>query len=144
MCDQDLTDSLDTLIVFFLKIALEAVIHDACGTWHSLCTVTSIHSIKKGTRNSQKLENKLVGLVSEYWQKIQLLKLRKNELISKKVWRERKEKMSRLRRCCCTMWININKNCCWGTSVIRKCYILPGRWSDDEVVSFVPTDLQAN
>ena len=56
MCGQDLTDSLDTLIVFFLKIALEAVIHDACGTWHSLCTVTSIHSIKKAqetARNSK-------------------------------------------------------------------------------------------
>ena len=59
--------SLDTLKSLSVKIVDQVVIRDECGTWHSLCTVTSIHSIQKNTRNSQKLGNKLAS----GWQKIQ-------------------------------------------------------------------------
>ena len=44
-CDQDLTYSLDTLNSLSVKSVSQVVIRDACGTWHSLCTVTSIYSI---------------------------------------------------------------------------------------------------
>ena len=42
------------------KNCSSSFIYDACGTWHGLCTVNSIHSIQKSTKNSQKFENKLV------------------------------------------------------------------------------------
>ena len=88
-CDQDLTHSLDTVKNISAKIVPQVVIPDACGTWHGSLTVTSMHSIQKSTRNSQKLENKLASS----WQKIQGTKQREIELISKKS--EVKEK----RRC---------------------------------------------
>ena len=52
-CDQDLAHSLDTTMHIFIKIVPEVVIHDACGTWHGLCTVTSIYNVQKSTRNCQ-------------------------------------------------------------------------------------------
>ena len=63
-CDQDLSDTLDTLKGRSVK-SVPHVIRDACGTWHGLYTVISIHSIQKTTRNSQKLGNKL----SNEWEK---------------------------------------------------------------------------
>ena len=100
---------------FFLKSVPEVVICDACGTWHGVNTVTSIHSIQKSTRNSKKLRNKLVS----GWQKIQGSKQIEIELISKKVWRKRKGKIFRLRS-----WLLLHvkkyKSCCWRTFV-RKC-----------------------
>ena len=51
-CDQDLTHSIDTLKLRSVRIFPEVVIRDPCDTWHGLCTVTSIHSIQKSTRNS--------------------------------------------------------------------------------------------
>ena len=53
--------------IISVKIVPEVVTRDACGTWHGLYTVTSIHSIQKSTRNNQKLGNKLASR----WQKIQ-------------------------------------------------------------------------
>ena len=104
-----------------LNIVPQVVIWDVCGTWHG---VTSVHSIQKSTRNSQKLGNKLGQLFSECWQKIQLLKQREIELISKRVWRKGKEKMFRL-----GIWLLFHvkqyQNCCWRTVVIRKCTYLP-------------------
>ena len=70
----------------FLK--LQVVIRDACGTWHSLRTVTNIHSIQKNTRNSP-ARNSEGHLVSECWLKIQSSKQREIELISKNVRRKR-------------------------------------------------------
>ena len=68
-CDQDLTHSLDTLKYISVKIVMKGVIRNTCGTWYALCTVTSIYSIQRNTRNfqknrppGQKLGNKL------YWQ----------------------------------------------------------------------------
>ena len=75
---------------FSIRNYPQVVIHDRCGTWHNLCTVTSIHNIQKSTRISQELRNKLVC----GWQNIQGSKQRKNELISKKVWRKKKRKCS--------------------------------------------------
>ena len=59
--DQDLTYSLDTLKTLSIKSVPEVVIRGVCGTWHCLNMVTSIHSIQKSTRNSQKLGNKLAN-----------------------------------------------------------------------------------
>ena len=42
-----------------VNIFLKVYIRDACGTWHGLFTITSIHSILKNTRNSQKSRNAL-------------------------------------------------------------------------------------
>ena len=93
MCDQNLTHSLDTLKSLSINIVAQVVIRDACGTWHSLCTVTSIYGIQKSTRNRHKLGNKLVS----GWQKIQGSKQREIELITKKFWRKRREKIFRSR-----------------------------------------------
>ena len=48
--------SLDTLKGLFIKIVFR-VIYDACGTLQGLCTVTSIHSIQKSTRNQWMAED---------------------------------------------------------------------------------------
>ena len=45
--DRDLTHSLDKLKNISVKNLPQVVIRDACGTWHGLCTVTSIHSMQK-------------------------------------------------------------------------------------------------
>ena len=101
-----------------VKSVPQVVICDVCGTWHGLCTVTSIHSIQKSTRNSQKLGNELAS----GWQKIQVSKQREIELISKSIWGKGKQKMFRLRS-----WLLLYekqyKSCCWRTFVIRKCKI---------------------
>ena len=47
VCDQDLAYFLDTQNNMSISMFLQVAIHDACGTWHSLFTVTSIHSIWK-------------------------------------------------------------------------------------------------
>ena len=52
-CDQDLTHSLDTPKCISVKIVPQVVNCDAYGTWYSLCTVTSIYSIQKHTRDFQ-------------------------------------------------------------------------------------------
>ena len=110
-CDHDLTHNLDKLKSLSVKIAAQVVIRDACGTWHSLCTVTSI---QKSTRNSQKLRDKLAS----GWQKIHRSKQREIEFISTQVWKKRRE-MFRLRS-----WLLIHvkqfKSCCWRTFAIRK------------------------
>ena len=62
-----LTHSLDTPKSLSVKIVLQVVVfRDACGTWHGLCTLTSIHSIQKSTRKSQKRGNKLVRPVNQW------------------------------------------------------------------------------
>ena len=76
-----------------VNIFLKVYIRDMCGTWHGLFTVASIHSILKNTRNSQKLENGLWNKLAGWWRIIQESKQREIELISKKVWRKRNEKM---------------------------------------------------
>ena len=105
-CDQDLTHSSDTPKNISLNIVPEVVLSDAFGTWHSLCTVTSIHSIQKTTRNSQKLWNKLTSR----WLKSQGSKQRGIVLVRKKVWRKTKKKMFKIRN-----WLLIHgkqyKNC---------------------------------
>ena len=60
--------SLDTLKSLSVKSVPQVVIRDACGTWHALYTVTSIHSIQNSTTNSQKLGNKLAS----GWQKFRV------------------------------------------------------------------------
>ena len=59
-CDKYLTH-LDTPKYISVKIVTKVVIYDACGTWYSLFMVTSIHSIQKTARNSQKFWNKLAS-----------------------------------------------------------------------------------
>ena len=125
--DQDLTHSRDALKVISIKIVPQVVIHHAYGTWHSLCTVTSIHSVKKSTKISQELGNKLVDGRKFKGQN------RKIEFISKKVWRKKKrEKMFRLRTSL-LLHVKQYKNCCWRTFVIKKQKNLnsAGRWSDE-------------
>ena len=59
-CDQNLTHSLDTSKTISVKIV--QVICVACGTWHSLLTVTSIHHIiQTSTKKSQKIRKKLAS-----------------------------------------------------------------------------------
>ena len=60
-CDQDLNHSLDTSRNISRKIVPQIVIRNACGTWNMLLTVTSIHSIQKNLRNSQKIGKKLAS-----------------------------------------------------------------------------------
>ena len=110
-CDQDLTHSLDTLKSLSIKSVPQVVIRDAYGTWHWLNTVTSIHSIQKSTRNSQKLGNKLASQPVDG----------KTEKSSSKVKILKKEKMFRLRS-----WLQLHvkkQSYCWRTFVIRKCNI---------------------
>ena len=83
LCDQDLAHSLDISKIISIKTDSQFVIHDACGTWHGFCTVTSIHSIQKSTRNSQKLGNKLVDGIRFKGQN-------REKSSCKKVWRKRK------------------------------------------------------
>ena len=83
LCDQDLAHSLDISKIISIKTVSQFVIHDACGTWHGFCTVTSIHSIQKSTRNSQKLGNKLVDGIRFKGQN-------REKSSCKKVWRKRK------------------------------------------------------
>ena len=106
-----------------VKIVPGVVIRDACGTWHGLCTVTSIHSIQKAqetARTDGHKTRKQVIQTTSRWQKIQGLKQREIELISKKVWRKRKEKLFRIRN-----WLLLHvkqyKNCSWRRYFIRKC-----------------------
>ena len=61
VCDLYLTHSLDTSRHVFVKINPEVVIYDKCDTWYSSFTVISISSIKKSTRNSKKLWDKLAS-----------------------------------------------------------------------------------
>ena len=116
MCDQDLSHSLDILKYLSVNIVPQVVIHNACGTWHSLCMVESIQSTQKSTINSPlETRKQLIQWMAEDLRvKIEI------EWISKKVWRKRKEKMFRLRS-----WLLLHvkqyKNCCWRTFVIRKC-----------------------
>ena len=53
-CDHDLTHNLDKLKSLSVKIAAQVVIRDACGTWHSLCTVTSIQKKHKKQPETQR------------------------------------------------------------------------------------------
>ena len=114
-------------------------------TWHGLCTVTSIHSIQKSTRNSQKLGSKLVLPVSQWMLVEDSIFKTEIELISKKVRRKRK-KMFRL-RCWLLLHVkqykNLLKNICH-----QKMYIpyihSAGRWSDDEVAMYLLTYHQTN
>ena len=80
ICDQDLTHSIDTLKLRSVRIFPEVVIRDPCDTWHGLCTVTSIHSIQKSTRNSQKLGNKLVRPVSQWMTEDSTVKTERNRV----------------------------------------------------------------
>ena len=56
-------------------------------TWHDLFTVTSVYSIRKSTRNSQKLRSKLVR-----WQKIQCLTVKAERNLRKKKRRDAQKK----------------------------------------------------
>ena len=100
MCDRNLTHSLDTLKSLSINIVAQVVIRDACDTWHSLCTVTSICSIQKSKRNLQNrppvTQQEVIQTASRL-QGIQGSKPREIELINKKVWRKRKEKMFKIR-----------------------------------------------
>ena len=93
---------------YFRKNCCQVAIRDSCGTWHGLCTVTSIHSIQKSTRNCQKIGN------------VDGSKQREIELINKKVWRKRKEKMFKTRNWL-TLYVKRYKNCCWRSNFIREC-----------------------
>ena len=64
-CDQDLIHSLDKLKGLSVKNVPQVVTRDACGTWHGLCSITSIHSIQGSTRNSQKLRNQVSQWMAE-------------------------------------------------------------------------------
>ena len=123
-----------------LNIVPQVVIWDVCGTWHG---VTSVHSIQKSTRNSQKLGNKLGQLFSECWQKIQLLKQREIELISKRVWRKRKEKMFRLGNLiavpCEAISELLLKNICHQKMYLSTYLHSAGWWFDDEVAMYLLT-----
>ena len=121
-----------------MKIVPQVVIHNACGTWHGLWTVTSIHSIQKSTRISQELGNKLVS----GWQNIHGSKLRKIKLISKKVWRKKREDVEKKRlRSWLLLFVKqykklLLKNICHQKA--KKNLHSAGRWSD-EVASYVCT-----
>ena len=83
---------------YFRKNCFQVAICDSCGTWHGLCTVTSIHSIQKSTRNCQKIGN------------VDGSKQREIELINRKVWRKRK-----------ALHVKQYKNRCWRSYFIREC-----------------------
>ena len=63
-----------------INIASQVVICGVFGTWHGLFTVTTIQSIQKSTRNSQKIGHKLASRR----QNVQGLQQREIELINKK------------------------------------------------------------
>ena len=67
-----------------IRIISQVAIRDAYGTWHSLCTVTSIHSIQKCTRNSQKLGNKLVRPFSQCMAEDSMVKTERNRVDKQK------------------------------------------------------------
>ena len=73
-CDQDLTHSLNTLKSLFVKSVPEVAICNACGTWHALNTVTSIHSIQK----AQQAETQN-NLASQWMAKGSLVKTERNQ-----------------------------------------------------------------
>ena len=56
-CDQVRTHSIN---INKFEQNLFLIIRDVGGTWHALFTINSIHNIRKSTRNSQELVNKLV------------------------------------------------------------------------------------
>ena len=106
-----------------VNIIAQDVVCDACGTSYALYTVTSVYSIQKSTTNIQnrlpKTRKQVIQTASR-WQKIQKLKLWETELISKKVWRKRKEKMFKIRDWS-LLHVEQYKNCCWRTNFFRKC-----------------------
>ena len=102
--------------------------------WHYLCTVTSIHSIQKSTRNSQKLRNKLVRPVRQWMLAEDWVVNTERNRVHKQEF-EKKEKIKCL-RCQIKKLIAAPckqyKNCCWRTFAIRKCIYLhsAGQWFD--------------
>ena len=102
-------NTLDTLKSLSVKSVLQVLIRDACGAWQDLNTITSIRSIQKSTRKSQKLGNQLVS----GWLKIQGSKQREIELISKIVWRKRNAQIGKLITAPCEeIWKLLLKNIC--------------------------------
>ena len=79
------------------KIVPQVVTHDACGTWHGLCTVTSIHSHQKSTRISQELGNNWNKLASWFMAEYSRVKPEKNRVDKLKSLKKQKRKMFRLR-----------------------------------------------
>ena len=73
--------SLDTLNMFLKKLFPTLLFPKRMAHIIHLFMATSIHNIREGTRNSQKLRYKLI----RRWKKIQWSKERKIELISKKL-----------------------------------------------------------
>ena len=98
---------------YFRKYCFSSCYSQRVWQWHGLLTVTNVHTIQKTTRNSQKLGNKLASR----WQKIQGSKQREIKLISKKVWRKRKD----IRKNWLVLHVKQYINCCWRTCIIRKC-----------------------
>ena len=98
----------------YVKIVLSVVTHDACFTWQSmyfsLFTVTSIHSIPKRTKNSQKIGNKLddggrFKLKTERNRVDMAKSLRKKKVFERRNWLIRHVKM---------------EDCCWRHSAGRR------------------------
>ena len=90
-CDQGLNRSLDTQKTLSVRIISQVVIRDAYGTWHGLCTVTSIHGIQKCTRNCQKLGNKLVRPFSQWMAEDSMVKTERNRVDKQKSLSKKKE-----------------------------------------------------
>ena len=78
--------------------------------WH----MTRLMHRNQHLQHTKKLKKQPENWLAYGWQKIQGSKQREIELISKKIWRKRKEKMFRLRS-----WLLLHvkqyKTCCWRT-----------------------------
>ena len=125
----------------FRKNCSQVVIHDTCDTWHGLCTVTRFITSQKVHETVRNLETSESEQLVREWQKIQWSKQREIELISKKVWRKRKDKMFRLRRWLLLQWNNTKTVVEEHLSSENVCTYLysAGRWSDDEVAMYLLT-----
>ena len=143
-CDQDLTNCWDTLKGLFIKVAPQVAIHDACGTWHGLWTIKSIHSIQKSTRISQELGNELASYSADgriFNLSYSRIKTEKNWVDKWKSLEKKKEKMFRLRS-----WLLLHlkqykklllKNLCHQKA--KKPTFCWSLWWSDEVARYVPT-----
>ena len=82
-----------------IRIACQVVILDACGTWHALYMVTSIHSFHKSTRSSQKPQIQDSRMTEDSGVKTEKMKLK-----SKKKSEEKEKRCSKEAIDWCFTW----------------------------------------
>ena len=94
---------MDTQKSLSIKIIAQVVIRDACGTWHGLCTVTSIHRIQKSTKKQPETRKQ----VSQWMAEGSRAKTKRNQSDKQKILKKKKRRYSDWEVDYWSMWSNI-------------------------------------